>query len=264
MKLILKIFAGLVLLVFVAVGAAVFYLNDIVKEAVVKIGPEVTDTRVELQSVNLSLLNGSAGLEGLVIGNPEGFSEPNAFSLGAIDVELDTQTLTEPVILIHRVFVDAPEISYESTKAGDNFQALLANIEKNIGAGADETSETDSETAKKVIIEEFVLKDGSINVKHQLLAGKTINVPLPDLTLTDIGRKTNGATAQEAAAQIIKKITSSATGAITQSELLKQATQQLDELKDGVKDKVGEQLENLNLGGEQVDKVKDLFKGLKK
>lgn len=262
MKRFLKIFAGLLVTVLIVVGATLFYLNDIVKEAVVNIGPEVTDTRVELQSVNLSLLDGSAGLKGLVIGNPEGFTDPNAFSLDAIDVNLDIQTLREEVILIHRIYVDSPVIAYESNDQGDNFQALLDNIEKNLGT-ANTSEEAGSDSAKKVIIEEFVLHGGTIKVKHRLLAGKTIDVPLPDLTLTDIGRKTNGATMQEAASQIIRQITSSATSAITQSELVKQATQQLDKLKDGVKGKVEEKLEDLNIGSDQVDKVKGLFKSFK-
>lgn len=266
MKLIIKIFAGLIVVIVVAVGVTFYYLDSIIKEAVVQIGPEVTSTNVELDSVNLSLINGSASLKGLAIGNPEGYEKPNAFSLGSIAVDLDTQSLGDDVIIIHRVYIEAPEIAYESNDAGDNFQTLLDNIARNTGSDS-EQAEEESSSEKKIIIEEFVLVDGIVSVKHKLLAGKTMDIPLPDLTLTDIGKKTNGATAQEAASQIIKKITSAATGAITNSALLDQAKQQLSELKEDAKAKVGERLggklDELNIGDEQVDKVKGLFKGLR-
>jgi len=267
MKLVLKIFAGLIVVVAVVFGVAVYNLDKVIKEAVVQVGPDVTDTRVELDSVNLSILNGNAALKGLVIGNPEGFEKPTMFSLDSIDVDLDVQSLREDVILIHKIFIESPQIDYESTKTGDNFQALLDNIARNTGMTSEET-ETDTESTKKIIIEEFVLSGGNISVKHQFLAGKTIDVPLPDLTLIDIGKKTNGATAQEAAGQIIKQITSAATGAITSSALMQQAKEQLSELKEEAKDKLegklGDKLNELDIGDEQVDKVKDLFKGLRK
>ena len=108
-----------------------------------------------------------------------------------------------------------------------------------------------------------MLLGGNISVKHQLLADKTIDVPMPDLTLTDIGRKTHGATAQEAAGQIIRQITKAATTAVASSALMQTAKQQLDELKEDAKAKVegklGDKLKELNVGDEQVDQVKGLL-----
>lgn len=263
MKLLLKIFAGLIVVIAAVFGVAVYNLDTVIKEAVVQVGPEVTDTRVELDSVNLSLLKGQADLKGLVIGNPQGFEKPNLFSLDSVAVELDIKSLREEVILIHRVFIDSPQIDYESTEAGDNFQALLDNIARNTGATSEQT-EAESESTKKIIIEEFVLAGGNISVKHQLLTGKSIDVPLPNLTLTDIGKKTNGATAQEAAGQIIKQITAAATVAITNSALMEQAREQLGELKDNARAQAREKLQELNIDDEKVDKVKNLFKDLGK
>ncbi len=204
-------------------------------------------------------------LGGLVIGNPQGFEKPNMVSLDSVAVDLDIQSLREDVILIHKIYIESPEIDYESTEAGDNFQALMDNIARNTGASSEEL-EAETESTKKIIIEEFVLAGGSISVKHQFLAGKTIDVPLPDLRLTDIGKKTNGATAQEAAGQIVKQITKAATGAITSSALMQQAKEQINELKDGARDKLegklGDKLNELDIGDEQVDKVKGLLKGL--
>ena len=69
------------------------------------------------------------------------------------------------------------------------------------------------EPGKKLIIEHFYLKDAKANVSADVLQGKTMSVPVADLHLTDIGKKTNGATAGEASKQIITAITSSVTKA---------------------------------------------------
>ena len=264
MKLILKILAGLIVVVAVVVGVTVYNLDTIIKTAVVQVGPEVTDTNVGLDSVDLSLLKGTASLRGLVIGNPQGFARPNAFSVDSIAVDLDTRSLGEDVIQIHKVFIEAPEIFYESNDAGDNFQTILDNIARNTGAASPESAEVDDESSKKIIIEELVLIDGNISLEHRLLAGKTVGVPLPDLTLTDIGKKTNGATVQEAASQIIKQIATAAKDAVASSAILQEARQQLDDLKEDARARAEEQidskLDELNIGDEQVDKIKGLFK----
>lgn len=271
MKLILKIIAGLALLTFVAFGLAFYYLDSIVKEAVLKIGPEVTGTSIELEAVNLSLLGGSAGLAGLAIGNPQGYEQPNAFSLDEISVDLDLSSVREDVILIPRIYIEAPEIAYESIDGQDNFQALLENIAANTGASEEQEETTGAN--KKFIIEEFVLSNGLVSAKHELLAGKIIDIPLPNLRLTDIGRKTNGATAQEAATQIIEQISSAAMSAVTGSDLVQQAQQQLKALEEKARAEVDEKLqdaenmveEKLNEAGlneEQQGAIKGLLRGL--
>ena len=53
---------------------------------------------------------------------------------------------------------------------------------------------------RKLIIENFYLKDAKANVSAEILQGKAMSVPIADLHLTDIGKKTNGATAGEARA----------------------------------------------------------------
>lgn len=260
MKLVLKLFGGLILILIIAIAAVWYYLGTIIKTAVERGGPELTGTNVQLESASLSPLSGSGSLSGFVLGNPDGFSYPNAFTLGSIDMELDIKTLTSDVIVIKNLSIDAPKITYENGAAGDNFKALQQNIQNRLGAGEAEAEETEG-AAKKVIIEKFSLLDGDITVSHSQLSND-LNVPMPDLVLTDIGKATNGATMAEAGKQIFEQITKAATKAVAESALLDELNNRVDELKDEaeqkIKDKISEELGD----PEQLDEVKDKLKNL--
>jgi hypothetical protein len=112
-----------------------------------------------------------------------------------------------------------PDITYEHKSGGSNLDVIQRNAESYVatktaefGGGKDEKKDA-GKPGKKLIIENFYLKDAKANVSAEILKGKTMSVPVPDLHLTDIGKKTNGATAGEAAKQIISAITSSVTKA---------------------------------------------------
>lgn len=261
MKLLAKVFGGLILVVVIVLGASVYYLDNIIKEAVVRVTPEVTGTATELDSVHLSLLGGSASLKGLTIGNPQGFQDPNAFSLGAIEVELDINSLMSDVIHIRSILIAAPQIAYESGDAGDNLQTLLSNISENMGSSDSNDEEaTASESTKKLIIDRFLLTDAAISVRHSLLS-EPLSVGLDSLELTDIGRDSNGATPEQAASEIIKQISSAAIKAVSSSALVDQARQKLDAQVDEAKAKLGDKASELGVDEEKLDAVKGLFKG---
>ena len=101
MKLVLKLAGVLLLVLVILVGVGVYYLGSGVKKAVETLGPQYTQTPVQLGSVDISLWSGSGSLKNLVVGNPAGFDTANAFSLGEIALVVDTKTITGDPILIN-------------------------------------------------------------------------------------------------------------------------------------------------------------------
>ncbi len=260
MKLVLKLFGGLVILLILALVAIWFYMDVIIKAAVERVGPEVTGTEVRLDSARLSPLDGSGSLNGFVVGNPAGFEHPNAFTLGAIDLEVDATTLREDVIVVHNINIVDPKIFYENGAAGDNFKTLMDNIEKNTGGSSDEEEGSEDET--KVIIEKFSLSGATITVKDSRLGGRTIQVPMPDLVLTDIGRNSSGATVSEASAQIFQQITAAAGSAVFGSALVSELRNQVDGVTDEL-DAAKDKVEGLIEGStEELGEAKEKIEGL--
>ena len=250
MKIALKLLGGFCLLLILVIAGVWFYMDVIIKSAVERVGPEVTGTEVRLDSARLSPLSGSGSLNGFAVGNPEGFEYPNAFTLGAIDLEIDPSTLGSDVILIKNINIVSPKIFYENNANGDNLQTLMDNIEKNTGGGSSDQTEEAAGEEKKIIIERFSLSDGDITVSHSRL-NDVIEVPMPDLVLTDIGRNSNGATISQASAQIFEQITVAATKAVVESALVSEIRNQVEGL-----------LEDQLDGSEQLEEAKEQVEGL--
>jgi len=69
--------------------------------------------------------------------------------------------------------VVAPEITYEKMDGTDNFQTILNNIKRT--AGAEKRSEKKSGgkgNGKRIIIKNFILRDGKIKLVTSILGGK--------------------------------------------------------------------------------------------
>ncbi|MBI5201527.1 MAG: hypothetical protein HY925_08090 [Elusimicrobia bacterium] len=183
-----------VFLMFACAGAAAIYvqLNAIVKKGVETMGPLVTHTTVRVKSAGISPFTGRGRLKGFVIGNPEGFSADTSLGLRDVQVNLDMASLTEPVVVIHEIIVDAPIVIYETGPRGSNLQALKDSIASFMPP---------SSVEKKVEIGLFVVKRAKVraNLAEAGEREKLGTLSLPTVVVADIGRG-KGATSKEAVA----------------------------------------------------------------
>ncbi|MGV6806895.1 MAG: hypothetical protein ACWA5K_03215 [bacterium] len=226
MKTLFKILIVLVIVLAIVMVIGILNLDKGIKAAVETLGPEMTRSEVRLADVDLSLSSGEGSLSGLYVGNPEGFKSDGAFSLGDISVAIDTDTLTADTLVIKKLHIIDPEITYESGKGGSNIDQIQRNIERFIGeAGSDNTGGDESADAgaKQLIIRSLKISGGKINYSNPLLGGATIPVELPDITLTGIGEKSGGVSAAEVVSQVLAAINRNAATAIGNSSAIKEA-----------------------------------------
>lgn len=220
----------LTIIILLAGGICGLYLNleSIVKASVAKYGSQLTGTEVALDGFRLSLRKGEAELKGLCIANPEGYQTPQILSLGSVYVRLDMRSLLKPVIVVEEIRIANPEIAYElKSVAHNNVSDLLAAVNKNAAAAADQTDATRAGTAKpavsssgsaksasssggkKVIINALNITGGKVSLGATFGGkGAAASVPLPAVTLKDIGREkgSQGKGIIETASLILKKI----------------------------------------------------------
>lgn len=209
MKKWILIAGGIVVAVIVvAVVMIATNLGPMIKKAVNEYGPGVTKTKVSLGNVDVSLFSGKAKLKELFLGNPEGFKSPYAMKVRSILVDIDEKSITGDTIIIERIEILSPDISYEKIKGGDNFQAIMKNVQSSVGSEkqAPTNQEGKKGAGKKLLIRDFVVKGGKVNLTMPLLAGKTINAPLPDIHLKDIGKKKGGASPAEAFNEVFQSL----------------------------------------------------------
>jgi uncharacterized protein involved in outer membrane biogenesis len=203
-----KVFlVGLVVLV-VVVGivltVAISNLDRIVKGVVESSGSEVLGTDVSLNKVEISLKGGRGSLKGLVIANPEGFSDRNAFELDEVTLALDLGTVTSDEVVVEQVVVDGARVIFEETGGSINLQTLLKNAQDY--AGPSEPSEPPEEEPEsagpKLVINEFRFTNAEATLISEKL-GQEVMAGMPDIVLNDIGQKGHGVTAAEAAKQVL-------------------------------------------------------------
>ena len=253
--------------VIVAIVAAVIVLgssiDSLVEAAVEEYGSEITGAKVALAEAEISPTSGEGALRGLTVGNPPGFQTDRAFRLGEIKVAIDIGTLTEDTIVIRELSILAPEITYELGENGSNFDALQRNVDsymKARGGGGDSGAATRpggdaDEGGKKLIIERLVVRNAKARVSAGVLAGKTMDVDLPTIEMTDVGKDKGGAKPGEVVDMVIAKVEGSLGGVLGTLD----PAQLLDKMGVG---EIGKKL--LEGGGEGAKVLQDGGEGAKK
>jgi len=217
-------------------------LGPIIKRAVNSYGPKITKTELHVDDVGVSIFSAEAKIKQFFLGNPAGFNTPSAMKVGSVLVKVDEKSLTSDTIVIDRIEVISPEITYEKRGEIDNFNTILKNITKTSSSekGAKKESEKEG-TGKKLIIRDFIVKQGKVNMELSVygIGDKKISATLPDIHLKDIGKNKNGESPAEAFKEVFAalygKITSPAVTDVLNKELSSMGVN-LDSLgKDAIK-----------------------------
>lgn len=188
-----KILFLLLILATTALAVVYFFgssiLNKSVRKGVVTFGPKITQTSVQLDDVDLSVLSGDGKLSGLYVGNPEGFKSENIFALNQIDIDIDPKSILSDQIVINKIHIRKPQIVYEKTLRSSNLKELLKNIEGSSDSSdkskPKEDSTAEEKPAKQVLIKELIIEDGSVFVG---ILGVGTEVLLPRIEMKDLGK----------------------------------------------------------------------------
>jgi hypothetical protein len=233
--------AVLILLVIVAGGLFFFTsrLDGVVAGIIENQGSSVTQTPVTVGGVSIKLVDATASISRLAVGNPKGFSG-NAIEMDNFAIALDPSTLTGDIIVIKSVAVQGARVNLQQSGTRLNLRELLNSLPDEDGA---DSAPGDS-GGKKVVIERFTL-DGASAMVDLPDVGERREVELPKIVVRDIGRATHGATGAEVAEQILRPVLERALdSSVTQS------------VKDKVREKLGATTGGLleNLGDAMRDK----------
>lgn len=193
---------GLVVLLIGGYFVLAYALDSVVKSGVNSFGPKLTQTKVELASASLSPFTGSGTLRGLAVDNPKGWTEGRAFYLGKVSIDLEPMSVFGDHIVINELIIDQPEFTYETKIISSNIKDLLKNIEDFTGDGGKEPTTKDGKPIKFV-----VKKFRMTNAKATLgAAGAAMPVPLPPISLDNLGVAEGGITADQLATALMKNV----------------------------------------------------------
>jgi uncharacterized protein involved in outer membrane biogenesis len=186
------------------------------------------------------------------VGNPEGWSSDKAFYLGEVRGSVQPFSVLGDCIVVNEVFIDGPELVYEKRLlGGSNIDALLKQVEANIGSGSSTpAAKPDGKPAKQM---KFAIKSFKLqNVKVSMGIGKAmVSVPMPPITITDLGVAEGGITPDQIVSAVLRAVIANL-GSATADAALKMGSSALDGGKG-----VGGAVKDAGKGA--VDGVKKLF-----
>ena len=208
-KILLKVVVALVALVVIAVLALPLWFGPVGKTAANAIAPGLVKTDFHLGILSLNQYSGRFELGDMQLANPAGYSERQAVTVGSIVFDCEPLSLMTDVIHIEEITVKDLFASVVTKDGIMNFTQIQYNLaggkEKYEAAQAEakakvekpEAVKTDSDKpAKKVIIDKLEIS----GLKLQL---GFLPIAIPSITLKDIGKKSGGATFEEAWQQIV-------------------------------------------------------------
>ena len=221
LKVILWSVGGLLAVLLVLVATMPLWVGTIARPIVNGIVPNITKTSFNIGHLYVNPWTGRVEVGDFLLGNPDGYSDPRAVELKSLVFDLDMTKMIGDAYEVEEVTVDGLFVSYAigGENNVDNIKQILINVaggkekydaqqarkaalkaeQTAKDEAAKEAAEKAAEVAKeeieeeeeedkpmKFIIDRFTLRD--VKVKVQV-----ITLPVPNFTLTDIGKDSGGA-----------------------------------------------------------------------
>ncbi len=280
-----KILGCIFVLLFAVVAGLIAYvlgnINQIVKDTIETVGPEITQTHVGIRDVDIKLLKGTGQLSHFVVGNPAGYSGDYILQWDVIDLEIDPKTIRSDVVVIKNITVKGMAINVEQKGISTNIQALLDSVsgksddsnrnaskakaknkaKKSSGQPSTEQENSAKDDGVKLALEHIQFSASTIELSSQWGA---YTLSLPGFEISDVGSKEDGLTPKELGNGVLKpllELIEKEVGSqlkIAAKEKLKQAKDKLKEGAANQKEKLKSKFKDGKLAlDENTDKLKD-------
>jgi hypothetical protein len=256
-----KIIIILAIIIVIVLGGLYYLISNIdsiVKAGIEKYGSKATGTDVSVAQVKIRLRAGEGSIGGLSIGNPPGYSGRDAFSLKDITVAIDTGSITSNPVIIEKISVLAPKVTYEVNESGKaNINEIKANLERY--RGSEPAGGEKAESGKRILIRNLVIDEAQVDVRVAALPEESMSAKIPKIQLTNVGGK-GGATPEEVALQVLRPLVNQAVQAAARTGVEKYIGKSAEEAQKLLEEKAREKLGTAGEGaakeaGEAVKKL---------
>lgn len=217
LKIILWSVVILAALALLLVATLPLWLGPIARPIANCLGPRITQTDFHLGDLSLNPYTGRLSVGDLRVGNPAGYSEPTALSLGSLVVVLDGASLVGDCLHVREITLKDCFVSY--LYGGENSIDNLTQLKMNVAGGEDEpeaaepATETEETVPAKAEEKELKVVVDRLSVSGVRVKLQVLTIPVPPITLTDLGKKSNGLTLAELTTQVWEAILKGATKA---------------------------------------------------
>lgn len=237
------------IVVLLVIAAGVFiYLNfgDLAKRAAEKIASDALGVSVDIGSLDISLENKKATVNGLSIANPPGYGGD---AMTAESIVIGLNTASKQLIDFNNIQVNGSVVNLIVTERGTNLTDL-----KELAMQKEQKESVGSEQVR-VIVRNMVIGASTLNPRITLLGDDLGSVKIPAINLSGIGARENGVLAREAIVQVITKYIGVAQKEANQAGMLKGLpTEELQKIQGGLVEKAKDEVNELK------ESIGDIFK----
>ena len=222
------------LLVLALLGVGALYwlsdnLDELVAAAITQHGSAMTQARVGVEHVEIHAKNGKGVISGLFVGNPKGFKTAHALRVERIELDVDLATLTQDAIVVRLLVIDKPNVIYEKGEVMTNFDAIQKNIATYLGP------QKKTQGGTRLIIEELTICNAKAQASAGFMGGKTVSIPLPDISLKNVGKAKGGVTPGELGQEITNALKARLSVSANFDRLKKSTGEALDKAGSAIK-----------------------------
>ncbi len=168
-----KIFAWIgigiaALLLIVIIGIPLFGAG-LIKATVEKVATTTLGVPVTIKNIDLSILQGKVGIEGLVVKNPQGYANETLLELGNCAVNLDIGSLMSKTIKIELIKLENTKLTIEQKGLTNNLNEILDKLPKSDKEPEPKTKEP----GKNLIVTKLEVIGTNVKAKLLSIPGKT-------------------------------------------------------------------------------------------
>jgi len=190
-KFFLRLFLVVVVLVVLAAAALFIFINPLAKTAVEKGSAYALGVDTKLSDINVGLTSGTLTMNGLNVGNPQGFKSPYLMDMKRFDLATDPGSILSKTIVLHKFELDGLDVNVDQTMKGSNVQAIIDNL-KRLGGGGKE--EKPAEGGKKFKVDKIVITNvaAHFHLLTDVTGGKGLTIKVPRIELNNVTQDNAG------------------------------------------------------------------------
>lgn len=235
-----KFILPLLAVALVALAVAAFYLmrnlGSIVETRIESTGTDMLGRPVEVGSVEIDLGAGAGEIRNLTLANPEGYTDPYAFSMDLIRLGIDISSLGGSPKRLDELVIESPAVSLEVKEdLQSNLGELAARLKREIEARPDKPEPAEEEPADiRLAVDRLRVAGVNLTLRHPELEDGPKQITLPDIELRDLGGE-EGVTGAELGLEIVEAVIREGLKRTAEAEIRERASgllqQGLDRLK---------------------------------
>ena len=146
--------------VFLLLVLVLIFRDPILVVSVRQIGSYLTGTKVNVEDIDTSLVNGTLRVANFSLDNPQGYSDKKAVELGSLYVKLEPLSVFTKKIIVEDININALNISCEY--GGKNFLDIYDHIQKKTGSSKKKKKADEKPSETKVVIRHLKLEKSTL------------------------------------------------------------------------------------------------------